>query len=131
MNGGTSTIPADVKRLVELLEPRFGAVRELDEPRPLEQLVLLMLARGASLPKARRLLKMLQTDYVDWNDVRVTNVREIAARTMLPAMLSAHPVRMASQARRGSRKAAGKIFRKLSSSSRSDRRAAGCELATP
>lgn len=67
-------------RLVGLLEPRLGAVRELDEPRPLEQLILLMLARGATLPKARKALKVLQTDYVDWNDVRVTNVREIAAK---------------------------------------------------
>jgi endonuclease-3 len=69
-----------VARLVGLLEPRLGSVRELDEPRPLEQLVLLMLARGATLPKARRLLKTLQTDYVDWNDVRVTSVREIASK---------------------------------------------------
>src|SRR5262245_56015863 len=39
-----------------------------------------MLARGATLPKARRALKALQTDYVDWNDVRVTSVREIASK---------------------------------------------------
>lgn len=63
-----------------MLEPKLGAVRELDEPRPLEQLILLMLARGGTLPKARRALKILQTDYVDWNDVRVTSSREIAAR---------------------------------------------------
>jgi endonuclease-3 len=65
---------------VALLEPRLGAVRELDEPRPLEQLILLMLARGATLPKARKALKVLQTDYVDWNDVRVTSSREIASK---------------------------------------------------
>jgi endonuclease III len=69
-----------VARLVTVLEPRLGAVRELDEPRPLEQLILLMLARGGTLVKARRALKMLQTDYVDWNDVRVTSAWEIAAK---------------------------------------------------
>jgi endonuclease III len=69
-----------VPRLIATLEPRLGAVRELDEPRPLEQLLLLMLARGNSLPKARRALKVLQTDYVDWNDVRVTSPREIASK---------------------------------------------------
>jgi endonuclease III len=74
---------ASVTRLVSLLEPRLGAVRELDEARPLEQLILLMLARGATLQKARRALKALQTDYVDWNDVRVTNPREIASKIAL------------------------------------------------
>jgi endonuclease III len=72
-----------VARLITLLEPRLGAVRELDEARPLEQLILLMLARGATLPKARRALKVLQTDYVDWNDVRVTSTREIASKIAL------------------------------------------------
>jgi endonuclease-3 len=69
-----------VAKLVSVLEPRLGAVRELDEPRPLEQLILLMLARGGTLAKARRALKILQTDYVDWNDVRVTSSREIASK---------------------------------------------------
>ena len=39
-----------------------------------------MLARGGTLAKARRALKVLQTDYVDWNDVRVTSSREIASK---------------------------------------------------
>jgi endonuclease III len=69
-----------VAKLIGVLEPKLGAVRELDEPRPLEQLILLMLARGGTLAKARRALKTLQTEYVDWNDVRVTSSREIAAK---------------------------------------------------
>ena len=75
-----TTTKLQVPKLVSLLEPRLGAVRELDEPRPLEQLILLMLARGGTLAKARRALKILQTDYVDWNDVRVTSPREIASK---------------------------------------------------
>jgi hypothetical protein len=43
---------------------------------------------------------------------------ERAARAMLPTMLSAQPVKIASQARLGSRIVAGKILRKLSSNSR-------------
>ena len=75
-----TTTKLQVPKFVSLLEPRLGAVRELDEPRPLEQLILLMLARGGTLVKARRALKILQTDYVDWNDVRVTSPREIASK---------------------------------------------------
>jgi endonuclease III len=71
---------ATVAKLIGVLEPRLGAVRELDEPRPLEQLILLMLARGGTLAKARKALKTLQTDYVDWNDVRFTSSREIASK---------------------------------------------------
>jgi endonuclease III len=67
-------------RVVALLEPRLGAVRELDEPRPLEQLILLLLARGGTLQRARKALKTLQADYVDWNDVRVTSARELAEK---------------------------------------------------
>jgi endonuclease III len=71
-------------KIVSVLEPRLGAVRELDEPRPLEQLILLMLARGGTLAKARKALKILQTDYVDWNDVRVTSPREVASKIEEP-----------------------------------------------
>jgi len=69
-----------VDALVEALEPRFGCVRELDEPQGLDQLVLLLLARDASFKRARSALRRLQQDYVDWNDVRVTPAYEIAGK---------------------------------------------------
>ncbi len=71
---------AFIAEIIAVLEPRIGGPRELDEPRPLEQLILLLLARGSNTKKARQVLKRLQTDYVDWNDVRVTPIREIAAK---------------------------------------------------
>ena len=55
---------------------------------------------------------------------------EIAASAMLPTILSAQPLSMASQARCGSRMAAGKNLRKLSSNSRSET-GTGWEVVTP
>jgi hypothetical protein len=66
--------------LVEALEPRLGCVRELDEPQGIDQLALLLLAREAPAKRARAELRKLQQDYVDWNDVRVTPIFELAGR---------------------------------------------------
>jgi endonuclease III len=67
-----------VGELIEALEPRYGAVRELDETEGLDQLVLLVLARDLPFKKARAALRRLKQDYVDWNDVRVTPAHELA-----------------------------------------------------
>lgn len=74
------TAKLTVEDVVETLEPRLGAVRELDEPQGIDQLALLVLARDASQKRARTELRRLQQDFVDWNDVRVTSVYELAAR---------------------------------------------------
>ncbi len=67
-----------VGELIEASEPRFGAVRELDETEGLDQLVLLALARELPFKKARAALRRLKQDFVDWNDVRVTPAHELA-----------------------------------------------------
>jgi hypothetical protein len=67
-----------VTDLLEKVENRFGLVRELDEPEGLDQLVLLFLARRLPFKKARGVLRRLKTDFVDWNDVRVTPPCELA-----------------------------------------------------
>lgn len=64
--------------LVAAVEPRFGAVRELDEADGLDQLVYLSLARDLPPKKARTALRRLRADFVDWNDVRVTPAHELA-----------------------------------------------------
>jgi len=63
--------------VLELLKKEFGAPSALAEPRPLEQLVLLLLARGADVRKAEAAMKELQAIYVDWNEVRVTSAYEL------------------------------------------------------
>ena len=67
-----------IGELIEASEPRFGAVRELDETEGLDQLVLLALARELPFKKARAALRRLKHDFVDWNDVRVTPAHELA-----------------------------------------------------
>jgi endonuclease III len=59
------------------LERAYGGPKTLDEPRPLEQLVFLILARGSDPRRARAAMKHLESEFVDWNELRVTSVYEI------------------------------------------------------
>ncbi|MEZ6195811.1 MAG: hypothetical protein R3F20_08790 [Planctomycetota bacterium] len=68
---------ASLKKTVEDLEKRFGGLRVLDEQDPLDQIVLLVLARGTNEKKARQALKTLRGDFVDWNEIRVSERFEI------------------------------------------------------
>ena len=63
--------------LFKSLEKIFGPVPGLEEFRPLERIILLLLAHGADAQKARMIVKTLQAEYVDWNEVRVTSPYEI------------------------------------------------------
>jgi hypothetical protein len=63
--------------LLRNLEKTFGPVVGLEEFRPLERIVLMMLAHGSDAQTARSLVKRIQTEYVDWNEVRVTSPYEI------------------------------------------------------
>lgn len=62
------------------LEPSLGGVRDFEETQPLVQLALAMIVRGLGMKRARVAVRRLEADYVDWNDVRVTPVRELAAK---------------------------------------------------
>jgi len=66
------------KTLLEVLQARFGGPSELDEPRPLEQIVLLILSTGADMRKAHAAMKRLRSEYVDWNEARVTSAYELS-----------------------------------------------------
>ena len=65
------------KVMLDTLRSNFGGPTELDEPRPLEQIVLLILTGGSDIVKARSAMKRLQSEYVDWNEVRVTSAYEL------------------------------------------------------
>ena len=68
---------APVTTVLKTLKSEFGGPDELDEPRPLEQLLLLILSRGADIKKSRSAMRRLQSEYVDWNELRVSGVFEI------------------------------------------------------
>jgi len=66
------------KTLLDTLKASFGGPAELDEPRPLEQILLLILANRSDMRKARTAMQRLESEYVDWNEVRVTSSYELA-----------------------------------------------------
>lgn len=76
--------PSSVQSILNQLRDAYGGPQELDEERPLEQLVLLILSQKADVRKARTAMKRLQTEYVDWNEVRVSSAHEI--RTWLKVL---------------------------------------------
>lgn len=69
--------PSSVPAVLEALKKAFGGPSQLDEPRPLEQVLLLLLSRSSDVKKAHAAMKQLQTHYVDWNEVRVTSTYEV------------------------------------------------------
>ena len=67
-----------LRNTLRALARAFGAPTDIEEHRPLEQLILLLLCRDADPGRARTALRRLQTEYVDWNEVRVSSAYEIA-----------------------------------------------------
>ena len=75
-------MPRKEKTLSSVLKALASALdgpSDLDELRPLEQLILLILCHESDVRKARTGMGRLQSHYVDWNEVRVTGVYEIAS----------------------------------------------------
>lgn len=66
-----------VRDILKTLKSTYGGPDQLDEPRPLEQLILLLLSQGVDVKKARTAMRRLRSEYVDWNEVRVTGVYEL------------------------------------------------------
>ncbi|NRA97096.1 MAG: hypothetical protein HRU14_12900, partial [Planctomycetes bacterium] len=66
------------KTLFQTLRKSFGGPTELDEPRPLEQIILLILASRSDIRKARSAMLRIESEYVDWNEVRVTSAYELS-----------------------------------------------------
>jgi len=68
---------AAMKKILGVLEKRFGGLRSLTEDRPLDQLILVLLSRGVPEKKAHEALHSLRDHFVDWNEVRVSPLHEI------------------------------------------------------
>lgn len=71
------TTAAALKKSLAAYEKRFGGLRKLGEADPLDQIVLLILARGSGEKKAQQALEGLRSRFVDWNEIRVSERYEI------------------------------------------------------
>ena len=68
-----------LKDVATTLYRRYGGLESLDEPRPLDQLILLILSEGSTSKKAKQALTELRLRFVDWNEVRVSGRYEIVS----------------------------------------------------
>ncbi|MCA9323287.1 MAG: hypothetical protein KDB53_21295, partial [Planctomycetes bacterium] len=68
---------ATFSKIVSALENRFGGLRSLNEARPLDQLILLVLSEGHGDAVAKAAFKALKTNFVDWNEVRVSPLHDL------------------------------------------------------
>lgn len=67
------------RKLASRAKSRYGELKRRRSRPPLEQLILSILWRCTSTRRASRALKALEDTFVDWNEVRVSTVGEVAA----------------------------------------------------
>ncbi len=80
--GGKDIPPGGPKKLknhLDRLEKEYGSVELLEGKPALEQAVFLILREGSNTRKAQRALKILEQEYVEWNELRVATPKEIVA----------------------------------------------------
>jgi endonuclease III len=79
---GKDLAPGATRKLkahLDKLEKKYGSVEMLEGKPALEQAVFLILREGNAARKAQKALKILETEYVEWNELRVATPREIVA----------------------------------------------------
>ncbi len=75
--GSSSTLTADLTKVCEALEERYGRRKPTRFEDFIEALVYQILELGVQEAPAKSALKRLHDEYIDWNDMRVASVREI------------------------------------------------------
>lgn len=68
---------AKLSDVLRALEKPYGKVVVLPEEPPLDHAVFLLLREGWDYRKAQRALRILQHEFVDWNEVRVSSPAEL------------------------------------------------------
>lgn len=68
-----------LKALLAKAEKQFGVLKLLDDAPPLDQALYLILREGNDYRKAVRAMKLLEDEYVEWNELRVATPKEITA----------------------------------------------------
>ena len=66
-----------VRRVAGLLKAAYGRQRKKKTLDPLDQLIFDLLAESSSERRARQAFKRLKADFVDWNEIRVSSLKEI------------------------------------------------------
>jgi len=72
--------PGAQKKLLALLsklERQLGTLKLLKDAPPLEQAMYLILREGNDFRKAGKALKILEEEYVEWNELRVATPKEV------------------------------------------------------
>lgn len=68
-----------LKALLEKAEKQHGALKLLSDRPPLDQALFMILRDGNDFRKAMKALKILEDEYVEWNELRVATPKEIIA----------------------------------------------------
>ncbi len=68
-----------VERVLKLLEKRSARPKRVRSENPLEELVIGVLEDGGSLVGAQSALAGLKREFVDWNELRVSDPRDVAS----------------------------------------------------
>lgn len=71
--------PKKLKLLLDKLEKEYGNIELLPGKPALEQAIFLILREGSNTRKAQKALKILEDEYVEWNELRVATPKEIVA----------------------------------------------------
>lgn len=78
-----------LRRVAGLLKAAYGRQRKKKTLNPLDQLILDLLAENSSERRARQGFKRLKTDFVDWNETRVSSLNEIESAISMVAQAPA------------------------------------------
>lgn len=77
MTEGDSADRMKVEEILSRLDKSHGKVHPLPEEKPLDHAVFLILRERWDYRKAHKALQILQSEFVDWNEVRVSSAGEI------------------------------------------------------
>jgi len=75
--GPDAALSADLARVTEALEERYGRRKQQAYEDVIEALVQQILELGVPERSAKDAMKRLRDEFIDWNDMRVATVREI------------------------------------------------------
>jgi len=68
-----------LKALLDKAEKQHGILKLLSDRPPLDQALFMILRDGNDFRKAMKALKILEDEYVEWNELRVATPKEIIA----------------------------------------------------
>lgn len=71
--------PKKLQLLLAKLEKQLGALKLMKDAPPLEQAMYLILREGNDFRKANKAMKILEEEYVEWNELRVATPKEVIA----------------------------------------------------